>query len=651
MSIRLSLVILILMVGILPIAIAVFGATSYMEALAIDSGKAAMEEIGRTTIYDQATTTAQQLKAYFNDHPEIDTANLLAYANDETLKSLGVQPVGKTGYTAIVDDEAIVYFHPNEALIGVNMSAYAETLPDFWRVLSGGLDGTVSAGDYDWLEADGSIRQKYMVVMPVAGTRFRVAATTYLDEFSESTRQIETSLRDVASLTRRRFVGSIVLVGLVSLALALGISVWLTTPLREMAEAAVLVSAGKWDAIRPSQRRDELGVLNQALYNMTVQVRNLVTGLENQVAERTQNLERRARYLEATSAVARGAASVLNLEELLSDIVNLVGQQFGFYHVALFLLSTDGDWIELRAASSEGGQRLLSKGYRLRTDAPGLVSSVVRTGESRLALDVEGEELVFSDDPEISATRSELVLPLNTREQVLGVLDVHSRESEAFDSEDVHALQSLADQIAVAINNAYLFRQVETSAEAERRARGESQLDAWQSFLHSRMDLSYRSTSRGTVAVPDLWYPEMLQAIRTSGAVMDTEDGTRFAIPIQVAGQVIGVIQGRKPQSSGAWTSEDIALMDTLSAQFNAAVERARLYQETQRSAARERAIADVTSRMREPLELEDVLKAAVSEIRQALDMDELSVRLTMSGPAKVGTRVEEGLGDDEGHS
>lgn len=651
MSIRWSLVILILLVGILPIGIAVFGATSYMETLAIDSGKAAMEEIGRTTIFDQATTTAQQLAAYLHDHPEINTADLLAYADDETLKSLGVQPVGKTGYTAVVDDEAVVYFHPNAALIGVNMSTLAETLPDFWRVLSGGLDGTVSAGDYDWLEPDGSIRQKYMVVRPVPNTRFRVAATTYLDEFSESTGQIETALRDVAARTRRAFVGSIVLVGLVSLVLALSISVWLTTPLREMAEAAALVSAGKWDAIRPSLRRDELGVLNQALYNMTVQVRELVTGLENQVLERTRHLERRARYLEATSAVARGAGSVLNLEELLSDIVNLVSQQFGFYHVALFLLSTDSDWIELRAASSEGGQRLLAQGYRIQIDAPGLVSSVVRTGESRLVLDVEGEELAFFRNAGTSATRSELVLPLHAREQVIGVLDVHSQESEAFDSEDVTALQSLADQVAAAINNADLFEQVEASVEAERRARGEVELDAWQSFLHSRMDLSFRSTSRGTVAVPDLWYPEMTQAIRNAKAVQDKEDGTRFAVPIQVAGQVIGVIQGRKPPAAGAWTSDDIALMNTLSEQLNAAVERARLYHETQRSAARERAIAGVTSRMREPLELEDVLKAAVSEIRQALDMDELAVRLTMSGPAERGAHVEEGLGDDEGYS
>ncbi len=650
MSIRLSLVILILLVGILPIGIAVFAATNYMETLAIDSGKAAMEEIGRATIYDQAATTAQQLAAYFRSHPEIDLANFLSYADDETLKSLAIQPVGKTGYTAIIDDDGVVYFHPNTALIGVNMATLAEKLPDFWRVLSGGLNGMMSDGDYDWLEADGSIRQKYMVVMPVGDTRLRVAATTYLDEFSESTSQIETSLREVAMLTRRRFVGSILLVGLVVLVLALGTSVWLTTPLREMAEAAVLVTAGKWDAIRPSQRRDELGVLNQALYNMTTQVRELVTGLENQVAERTRHLERRARYLEATSAVARGATSILDLETLLSDIVNLVGQQFGFYHVALFLFSADNDWIELRAASSEGGRRLLARGYRLQADDPGLVGGVARTGESRLTLDIEGTAPVFFRDVDISETRSELVLPLHARERVIGVLDVHSRESEAFDPEDVIALQSLADQVAVAISNAYLFTQAESSAEAERRARGEAELDAWQSYLHSRMDLAFRSTPRGTVSVPDLWYPEMVQAIRTAKAVQDTEDGTRFAVPIQVAGQVIGVIEGRKSQATGPWTSDDIALMDTLSAQLNAAVERARLYHETQRSAARERAIADVTSRMREPLELEDVLKAAVSEIRQALDMDELAVRLTMSGPLRLDAHMEEGLRDDENH-
>ncbi len=649
MSIRVSLVILIVLVGILPLGIAVFAATNQMETLAIDSGKAALEQIGRATIYDQATTTAQQLAAYFHANPEIDLAHLLDYADDETMRSLAVQPVGKTGYTAILDADGVVYFHPNPALIGINMAVLSEKLPDFWRILSRGLDGTLSSGDYDWIEPDGSTRQKYMVVMPVGDTQFRVAATTYLDEFSESTRQIETALRDVATLTRQRFFGTILLVALGVLILALLTSVWVTTPLREMAEAAVLVSAGKWDAIQPSRRRDELGILNQAFYNMTAQVRGLVSGLEKQVAERTQHLERRARYLEATSAVARGAASILDLEALLSDIVNLVGQQFGFYHVALFLLGADNEWVELRAASSEGGRQLLIQGHRLRVDDPGLVGSVIRASESRLAVDVEGEASPFRD-AYMPETRSELVLPLHARDQVIGVLDVHSREAEAFDSEDVTALQSLADQIAVAISNAYLFRQVEASAEAERRARGEAELEAWQGLLHSRMNLAFRSTSRGTVPVPDLWYPEMVQAIRTAQPVQDKEDGTRFAVPIQVAGQVIGVIEGRKPQATGPWTSDDIVLMDTLAAQLNAAVERARLYHETQRSAARERAIADVTSRMREPLELEDVLKAAVSEIRQALDMDELAVRLTMSGPLKLDAHMEEGLEDHENH-
>ncbi|MBN2391396.1 MAG: GAF domain-containing protein [Anaerolineae bacterium] len=351
-------------------------------------------------------------------------------------------------------------------------------------------------------------------------------------------------------------------------------------------------------------------------------------GLEVTVEERTQDLARRTRYLEVTTAIAREATSELELNALLTNVVNSISRQFGFYHTGLFLLDAAGEWAELKAASSEGGQQMLARDHRLRVGYEGMVGYVSQRGESRIALDT-GQDRVFFTSPDLPLTRSEAALPLRVRGRVIGVLDVQSTEPEAFTQEDVAVLQTLADQVTTAINNARLFRQVEESAEAERRALGGLSAQAWSNLLSAQSGLGFVSNRQTIEPVGNTWTPQM-QAALTKGQVAADAESADLAIPIKVRDRVIGVIDGRKPDGSGQWTQEEIALMQTLAEQSALALESARLYQDTQRSAARERLVSEVTGRIRETLELEDVLKTAVREIRQALGADELGARLVL---------------------
>ncbi|MBN1876219.1 MAG: hypothetical protein JXA33_18490, partial [Anaerolineae bacterium] len=117
-------------------------------------------------------------------------------------------------------------------------------------------------------------------------------------------------------------------------------------------------------------------------------------GLERVVAERTEALSHRARYLEATADVARSIASILDIDELLARVVRLISERFDFYHTGIFLIDSAGEWAVLQAASSEGGQRMLAnglsegRGYRLRVGAQGIVGLVAARGEPRIAFDV-----------------------------------------------------------------------------------------------------------------------------------------------------------------------------------------------------------------------------------------------------------------------
>jgi signal transduction histidine kinase len=174
---------------------------------------------------------------------------------------------------------------------------------------------------------------------------------------------------------------------------------------------------------------------------------------------RTRDLERRARYLQTTAEVARHVTSVLDLQELLTRVVTLVSERFGLYHAGVYLLDESGEWNVLRAASSEGGQRMLACGHRLRVGAAGIVDYVTRTGKPCVAPEI-GKETAMMDSPDLPETRSEMVLPLQARGKTMGVLDVCSTEPEAFSNEDMAVLQTLADSLATAIEQACLFQSV-----------------------------------------------------------------------------------------------------------------------------------------------------------------------------------------------
>jgi GAF domain-containing protein len=365
-----------------------------------------------------------------------------------------------------------------------------------------------------------------------------------------------------------------------------------------------------------------------ALSDRNRELQAIRESLEQQVSERTMRLERRARYLQATSAVAREAASMLGEPQaLLSKTVHLISEQFGFYHAGLFLLSAGGEWAELQAASSEGGQRMLARGHRLRVGEQGIVGYVAGRGEPRVALDV-GDDATFFNSPDLSRTRSEMALPLWAHGEIIGVMDVQSTEPGAFAGEDVSVLQSLADQVAVAIGNARLFLQAEENAESERRARGDLSREAWAQLLRSEPDLSFVDRRGSISPAAGLWRAEMAEAMRTASVAASKEDETRLAVPLRISGEVVGVLDGVKRRDGGAWTSDEISMLETLAEQLGSAVERARLYRETQHNAARERTIAEVGAQMRASLDIEAMLRTAASEMRQALDLGDLVIRL-----------------------
>jgi GAF domain-containing protein len=394
-------------------------------------------------------------------------------------------------------------------------------------------------------------------------------------------------------------------------------------PLEKLSAGAERIGRGDLGHRIEIDRQDEVGQLASALNHMASELQNLY----QQLSDRSQDLVRRTRYLEATNVIARDAATELDLRRLLLHVASLISNQFGFYHTGIFLLDPSGEWAVLQAASSDGGHRMLARGHRLKVGEVGIVGHVTRHGEPRIALDV-GEDAVYFDNPDLPGTRSEMALPLRARGEIIGALDVQSREPGAFSQEDVAVLQTLADQVAVAISNARLFQQVGESLEAERRAYGELSREAWQELLHAQPDLGYVRDVRGLSPVHGQWQPEAETALRTGETVLGMDGATNLVVPIQVHGRIIGVVDAHKSTGSEGWTVEQVALLKTLSERLGMALDSARLYQDTQRRAAEDRLVSEITARVRETLDVDTVLRTAVQEMGRTLGIPRVEIRL-----------------------
>ncbi len=170
--------------------------------------------------------------------------------------------------------------------------------------------------------------------------------------------------------------------------------------------------------------------------------------------------QRRQVRLRAVATVGREATALLNVDDLLNRVVHLISEQFGFYHVGLFLVDEEGLYAVMRATNSEGGRQLLAHNHRLKVGAQGMVGYVTGTGEPRIALDV-GTDATHFVNPFLPHTRSEITLPMRHGGQVIGALDVQSTEEGAFTQDDFTTLQLMADQLANALINAGLYEELE----------------------------------------------------------------------------------------------------------------------------------------------------------------------------------------------
>lgn len=383
--------------------------------------------------------------------------------------------------------------------------------------------------------------------------------------------------------------------------------------------------------------------LRRARENETAQVeinkslRALQASLEQRVEERTAALaasaaqnEKRARELEAISDISRSIALVQDIEELLPQITRLISEKFGFYHVGIFLLDEKQEYAVLRAANSEGGQRMLNRQHKLRVESSSLVGFAAIQKQARIALDV-GDDAVFFNNPDLPETRSEIALPMLIGERVIGVLDAQSTEPNAFTPEDIQTLTTLTNQVAIAIENARLFKEARAAAEAAEKVYRQFVAQSWQRTGSATPRIGYRLTENGIDALSEPLNASEIKKAAEEGELVVVEEKKRsaLAVPIKVRDQVIGVLNVRSQTQGYRWDEEELILVRVLADRVAAALENARLLADAQRRAAKERVIGQISDRISAASSIEGILQTALQELGRNVNASALSIQLT----------------------
>lgn len=362
----------------------------------------------------------------------------------------------------------------------------------------------------------------------------------------------------------------------------------------------------------------------------------------------------RATQLEATSEVGRRITSILGLDELLAEVVELVHESFNYDHVHVFLVDQDTNEAVYRAGNGSTGRRIQEEGLRLKVGEEGMIGRVVATGQPLISNDVTRDPYYVSH-PELADTRSECTVPLVIGDRVIGVLDVQSTRLNAFGDEDLFLLQTLGDQLAIAVDNANLF------AESERQVRILRALNQMGQAVSSTLDpnllveeihkqisnvmdasnfyIALHNEEKGEVTFPfavemgerQQWEPmqsgkSLTEHIIRTGQPLLFQDNVMeqikalgiepvgrpalswLGVPMIAGEKTIGAMTVQSYEKERAYSQEDLDLLQTIAAQAATAFENARLFQETRQSAEEMRLLYDLGVALSETLDLEQVL-------------------------------------------
>lgn len=398
---------------------------------------------------------------------------------------------------------------------------------------------------------------------------------------------------------RVQLITASLLVVIFGLGIIILLSRSVTQPVDSLIETFALVEKGDLSQRAKVLATDELGELAIYFNRMISRLDELQQNLEKRVEDRTEQLR-------ASNEVGRIASTILDPDTVINKVVNLITQAFDYYYAAIFIVTSNGRWAELKDASGAAGEILKARHHRLQVNSKSLVGAAVSTHEPQVALDV-GASAVRFNNPLLPNTRSEIAIPLMMGDRVIGALDVQSMREADFKPENIATLQSMANQVAIAIENARVFKEMDQTLEELRLVNREYVVSAWTDKLKtSNLEYSTRTSDAGEPA---------------DAEVKEIEVG------LNLRDEKIGQI---RLETSGEWNQEDQSWVEALATQVAISLENARLIEESQQSALRERLSASIIQKLWASNSVDSILQTAVRELGRALEASEATIELNV---------------------
>jgi GAF domain-containing protein/HAMP domain-containing protein len=370
----------------------------------------------------------------------------------------------------------------------------------------------------------------------------------------------------------------------------------ISDPINSLMDSFKRVEQGDLTTRAPVVSSDEISQLAIYFNRMVTRLQELQSDLEHKVDERTSQLK-------AINEVGRVATSILDPDTLLKRVVDLVTEEFGYYHSGIYLLNQNGQRAELKEATGEAGQVLKASNRHVEIANDNVISRAIRLRKAQVSLDI-GSKAVKLDNPLLPYTRSELALPLLVGDQILGAFDVHSTSSSAFTEQDIETLQNMANQVAISLDNARLFQKTRQSLKEMNSIQKQYLHEAWIDSNIPQEGL--------TLAVGDNSQIGEMHSVE---------------VPISLRDQVIGqlMLEGKSNLSP-----EDKTWVQAIATQTALALENARLITESQSIAMQEKFITEITNKIWTSTSRDSVLKTVVRELGQILDASEATIELSI---------------------
>ncbi len=430
--------------------------------------------------------------------------------------------------------------------------------------------------------------------------------------------RIVPSLLDIVSdnlITVALIVVSVALLSLVG-------TIVLSQPIQQIREALNSINNREYDVpVSAVERPDVIGALARDFMNVRTRVQQYI---EDQAA-RTAEL---VRDIRATQEVARYAATQRDLQALMDSTVNLIVAQFSnIYHAQIFLLDEDRRWAVLQASTGSAGRQLLARGHRLRVGSVSVIGQVTSQNRIVVARDTATSE-VHKRNEFLPDTRSELAIPLRVAGLVIGALDVQSKESDTFTEDQVNILRTMADQIAISIDNARLYQETQRLLE-EQAERNRQQADFdWTDYLADERTnaITLHTGFEIEAEAREALRQHAIETEQTQIGTPTPRDTVPIAVPIKVRGGTIGAVVWELPRID--INADKIQLAEELVTRLAVSLENARLFQTSKRAVERERVVNEIARKLSSKTDISEILQTAVREVGQALRASETHIHL-----------------------